>query len=157
MTILLNKLFLLSLIKVQVRILLIYALPFRLIIILLQMETDIVLPACVAICLLVWWVEDIVKKICKHYFTLYDCMQFPETDYDFYELQKDFALAVTCGVYGFCWSLQLKYWFRVWKINSLKKQYQVSSWHRMKFEISYKGEGEERCHYHHTNISNDNQ
>ena len=33
--------------------------------------------------------------------TLYDCMQFPETDYDFYELQKDFALAVTCIVYGF--------------------------------------------------------
>ena len=101
MTILLNKLILLPPIRVQVCILQILCIAFQVDMILLLMETDIGLPACVAICLLVWWVENIVKKICKHYLTLYDCMQFPETDYDFYELQKDFALAVTCIVYGF--------------------------------------------------------
>ena len=130
---------------------------FQVDIILLQMETDIGLPACVAICLLVWWVENIVQKICEHYLTLYDCMQFPETDYDFHELQKDFALAVTCGVYGFCWSLQLKYWFRVWKINSLKKnctKFQVDTEWNLKIHIR---EREKRAVIIISNISNGNQ
>ena len=47
MTLLLNKLFLLSSIKVQIRILQILCIAFQVDIILLQMETDIGLLACV--------------------------------------------------------------------------------------------------------------